>query len=544
MDESATFSRSVRPSALPRPSRLPLPRATTTRTTSPERSDSRLGQSVSSSTVTSPVKSQTFNGSLRGRPAAASSFLPTPSRPGLQGHSPTKVQTEHRPPLATINRTQAHTGTIRQRDIKPIPAVVVKVERDFLEEQENNVSQNDDSSILEDTVIVSSSDNSSPLQAKVAKRPPRPSLSDRTIQSLAQVPPTPGSNRRRSAFFNPYSPMTTPARPTSAMSTISKLSYGSVRQSAAPKPTPSSLSRNARGPVGYTPRRSISTGVVPGSALSAGTTKRPNPLATSINRPASAAPTLTRSALLRQQATASRIAANTSRPASAMSKSVYGPPAKKIEVRPPSQLSQSVSGARGSSSNLLKTTNTFKPGASATLRSQIANARATVRKQQSVGSGTDTPDFDQYTDPFNQKTAEQDGDPLLERRLDTARRDGRLNIAAMGLKTIPDEVLTMYDEQAMQRSSLAWNETVDLNYLNAADNEIVEIPDVAFPDMSMEELAQSSESTSNQFGGLATLDLHGNMLKHIPMGIRRLERLTTLNLVTTPERCLYTIYDD
>jgi len=167
-----------------------------------------------------------------------------------------------------------------------------------------------------------------------------------------------------------------------------------------------------------------------------------------------------------------------------------------------------------------------------------------VRKQHSAGSTNDTIDFDQYKDPFNQKTAEQDGDTLLERRLENARRDGRLNIAAMGLKTIPDEVLTMYDEQAMQRSSLAWNETVDLNYLNAADNEIVEIPDAVFPDMSIEELAQLSEPTSNQFGGLATLDLHGNMLKHIPIGIRRLERLTTLNLVTTPERCLYTIYDD
>jgi len=157
-----------------------------------------------------------------------------------------------------------------------------------------------------------------------------------------------------------------------------------------------------------------------------------------------------------------------------------------------------------------------------------------VRKQQSAGSATDATDFDQYKNPFNKKAPEQDADTLLRRRLENARRDGRLNIAAMGLSSIPNEVLTMYDEQAMQCSSLAWNETVDLNYLNVADNEIVEIPEAVFPDMSMEELALSTEPISNQFGGLETLDLHGNMLRQLPVGIRWLERLTTLNLVPIP----------
>lgn len=217
-----------------------------------------------------------------------------------------------------------------------------------------------------------------------------------------------------------------------------------------------------------------------------------------------------------------------------MSRSVYGPPAKKIEVRPPSQLSQSVSGTRGTSNvSASKATGTFKPGASTALRSQIANARATARKQKLGGSATDATEIERHSDPFNQNATEQDGDPLLERRLENARRDGRLTIAAMGLKMIPDEVLTMYDGEAMQRSSLAWSETVDLSYFNAADNEIEELPEDVFPDMSMEDLAQLSDPVSNQFGGLETLDLHGNMLRQLPMGIRRLERLTTLNLVMT-----------
>ena len=89
----------------------------------------------------------------------------------------------------------------------------------------------------------------------------------------------------------------------------------------------------------------------------------------------------------------------------------------------------------------------------------------------------------------------------------------------------------MYDEAAMQQSSLAWNETIDLAYFNAADNEIDDIDEEIFPDMSMEQLAEMPGSKGNQFGGLETLDLHGNMLRSIPLGIRRLERLTTLNLV-------------
>lgn len=120
---------------------------------------------------------------------------------------------------------------------------------------------------------------------------------------------------------------------------------------------------------------------------------------------------------------------------------------------------------------------------------------------------------------------------MLSRRIDAARRDGRLNIAAMDFKQIPEEVLTMYDSQAMEASSVSWNETVDLVRLNAADNSFEELSRDAFPDASPAVLASMEDAKGNQFGGLENLDLHGNLLRSVPIGLRRLERLTSLNLV-------------
>jgi hypothetical protein len=68
----------------------------------------------------------------------------------------------------------------------------------------------------------------------------------------------------------------------------------------------------------------------------------------------------------------------------------------------------------------------------------------------------------------------------------------------------------------------------------AADNELETIGDDVFPDMDPRDLAEDDDARGNQFGGLETLDLHGNTLVSIPRGLRRLELLTTLNLVSHP----------
>jgi hypothetical protein len=114
---------------------------------------------------------------------------------------------------------------------------------------------------------------------------------------------------------------------------------------------------------------------------------------------------------------------------------------------------------------------------------------------------------------------------VLRHRVDNARTDGRLNIAALALKEIPEEVLKMYDyEFNKDSSSIAWGEAVDLTRFIAADNELEVIPDEIFP--------ADDDDNGMQFGGVELLDLHGNHLSGLPLGVRRLERLTVLNLVS------------
>lgn len=135
---------------------------------------------------------------------------------------------------------------------------------------------------------------------------------------------------------------------------------------------------------------------------------------------------------------------------------------------------------------------------------------------------------DAFADPFNQ--GPKDDKHILRNRVNNARMDGKLNIAAMSLKEFPPEVLKMYDASAMEESKVNWAEVVDLTKLIAADNQFEVIDATVFPDKSFEDFNDEEDSQGNQFGGLELLDLHGNALTAIPVGLRRLERLTTLNL--------------
>jgi Leucine-rich repeat (LRR) protein len=174
---------------------------------------------------------------------------------------------------------------------------------------------------------------------------------------------------------------------------------------------------------------------------------------------------------------------------------------------------------------------------SAALRQQIAAAKAAARKAQApkhdsphdaLSNGDAALQDDFHIDPFNQ--APRDEKHILRNRINTARMSGKLNIAAMNLKTIPDEVLRMYDSASMTESNVNWAEVVDLTRFIAADNEIVEFDDGVFPDRSAAEMADDEDAEGNQFGGLESLDLHGNSLLSLPLGLRRLERLTSLNV--------------
>jgi hypothetical protein len=169
---------------------------------------------------------------------------------------------------------------------------------------------------------------------------------------------------------------------------------------------------------------------------------------------------------------------------------------------------------------------------SAALREQIRKAKAerkSLSAKQEPAKTDPEPDFDisKHDDPFNQ----QPKNVIMRRRVDAARSDGRLNIAAMELKEIPEEVLKMYDYEFNRDHDVAWNEVVNLTRFIAADNELESIQDEVFPDVDLEDVAQNDNSKGPQFGGIEVLDLHGNLLFDIPTGLRRLQNLTVLNLV-------------
>lgn len=226
--------------------------------------------------------------------------------------------------------------------------------------------------------------------------------------------------------------------------------------------------------------------------------------------------------------------------------------AKNASAKRPETASQATPAASGSPvlsisnmDNIADQRNTPRKSSFA-LREQIAKAKAAKRAQTSrQASGTQkvdsmeefsiipagTFDFGLMEDPFNQQRSLDATKGLLRKRVDSARMDGRLNIAAMGLKEIPAEVTEMYNFDAMNSHCGSWAESVDLTRFIAADNEFEVLGDDIFPDIDPQELLNDDDSKGNIFGGLETLDLHGNLLKTLPLGLRRLELLTTLNLV-------------
>ncbi|KHO01592.1 Leucine-rich repeat protein [Metarhizium album ARSEF 1941] len=179
---------------------------------------------------------------------------------------------------------------------------------------------------------------------------------------------------------------------------------------------------------------------------------------------------------------------------------------------------------------------------SAALREQIAKAKAAKRaavrqssaNRESIGASTMSSiaanGFDmEHDDPFNLSKGAKPSAQLLQQRVAAARTTGRLNIAALGLKEIPQEVVRMYDLESIDSYDGTWAESVDLTRLVAADNDIECLDENIFPDASPG-MFDEQEGQGNIFGGLETLDMHGNLLTHIPLGFRRLANLTSLNL--------------
>jgi Leucine-rich repeat (LRR) protein len=175
---------------------------------------------------------------------------------------------------------------------------------------------------------------------------------------------------------------------------------------------------------------------------------------------------------------------------------------------------------------------------SSALRESIAKAKAAKKaaataasrdapKPEVVNSSINTWESIDFEDPFNQ-LPKGSNTAVLKKRVEGARMSGTLNIAAMSLTEIPEEVLNMYEFDSENSSN--WFENVDLVKFIVADNELTEIADATFPDIDPADFDPDSDERGPQFGELETLDLHGNKLLSLPMGIRRLHQLRVLNL--------------
>ena len=164
------------------------------------------------------------------------------------------------------------------------------------------------------------------------------------------------------------------------------------------------------------------------------------------------------------------------------------------------------------------------PKSSAAFRETIARAKA-AHRADSGGGSRHMSQPSMLQDNFrNRQFGSADASVDVEKRIAVARVKGRLNLAALGLKKLPPEVLHMYRSTAMDINDGSWAESVDLTYLSVADNSL---EDDLFPE---EGASTDEESEGYVFDSLEVLDLRGNQLHTLPSALRRLQRLTNLNL--------------
>jgi Leucine-rich repeat (LRR) protein len=416
-------------------------------------------------------------------------------------------------------------------------------------------------------------------------RKPRPSLSDRTVETLSQIPPSPATRRRQSGFFMNESPMRPGSRAGSSLNysrpgsraDISLTPISKTERPLSPSKGPPLSHRNHHSISGTPSRRSVST-YLPRNSISLG---RPSQDASNAQEPSNN-PKPSRL----HRPTASTVTNQIQKPITGSKTMIVRSPTKKAALQTviaaeepdsPKVLPSALSASRmvprstaASSLSLPKRNGTIKTGtskiatksaqnpqlvsteeprrvsaSSQALRETIAKAKAAAKLAKS--SSPLIPRSVGHDDLIPM-TAEVDLNSLdlldsvtnnvLRQRISIARTDGKLNIAVLGLTEIPSDVMNMYDSN-YNNAGVAWFETVDLVRLNAADNEITELPENAFP----ADDAQDEGSRNIVFGALEALDIHGNRLKSIPTRLGNLSSLTYLNLTRNqlPNDCLLTI---
>lgn len=483
---------------------------------------------------------------------ASKSIRPSPSRDRLQADPGLDDRRLRRPSYESLLKKPTTTR------ISPAkPRIEALPSQEEFSSEDGTYTPDDAGSMMGDEGSVSG-------ETRGRTRPSLSSLSERTVETLAHIPPSPASVKRQTSFFNGTSPIRSPSRTPSNISSYSR--------------SPSRLSSNQgngtdllsqpisklRPPSHNRMSVATSTGLPTGSTDSLDSPsklKRPTkrqsiPALGSVY--GSSTPT-------KKSITTPKVS-HVRPPPSTSSKPPQfdmGPPERPLQVRKtrkpqaesstsmrsPSTGSRYVSAASTLQDELTPEqqaeSETRKASKSSNaLRESIAKAKA-ARKAAAVTEKTKeaTPKVQptgsfggsfgglsggaDLEDPFNQ-LPKGSNNLALRKRVEGARASGTLNIAAMSLSEIPKEVLTMYEFDPNSTSN--WFENVDLVKFIAADNELSQVPDAVFPDINLEDLDPDSDERGPQFGGIETLDLHGNVLHSLPTGLKRLQNLRFLNL--------------
>ena len=430
-----------------------------------------------------------------------------------------------------------------------------------------SMQQSATSSQAVDTSVVGNVDDVQedlPAKPRTLPRRPRPSLSDRTIETLSQIPPSPSPRRRRSSLFPSESPIAPLSRPTSSLSGARPSTSHGQRPSLPsgfPTPRPPSPPKRQLEPTTGNNMSQITPGKRSISSPSSGTLnhskatlKRIVELTPSRRMPPMLPhkdETATNKLTTNRQRASQTLAARPSKQRPSV-QGAFAKPLPRLRDKPggksagvtrkmsPTLSPDSIDTFPNSTSTSNKSSqasfgsagpgSSKAPTSSAALRETIAKAKA-ARQKLSQSQARDTAPSARVTDEFPEIEVGGNSKGLLRKRVASARADGRLNIAAMGLTNMPSEVLNMYNPDMVDPSDGAWYESVDLVRLVAADNEFENLSDEFFPDIVADpENAMDDDFQGILFAGLDTIDLHGNHLQLLPLGLRKLEHLTTLNI--------------
>ena len=396
-------------------------------------------------------------------------------------------------------------------------------------------------------------------------RKSRPSLSDRTVETLSQIPPSPSPARRRqSGMFSPDTPMKPPSRAMSALGYSrpgSQMgSHATTRADRPPSPIKRGTTTHDRSQSTSVGARRIASSDTPGTKQNS-MIGGPTPISR-LQRPAGSIPKPPGASRV-PQAGSKTLAVRPSKARSPV-KDIFEDSVTKPPLRAPSRNGKTpassglrkplANGRAGALSVQKPRVTTLKdtleeepmedvnlPNSSQALRDAIKQAKAT---RKSISS--------QKGDPFMPRSVDDasiqsqvDTDPssldlldsshvnILRKRINNAKESGKLNIAALCLKELPIEVLKMYDAGSGGDGGPAWYECVDVTRLNAADNELTQLPEGIFPDSSSPrkmEFGAENEQAAPIFAGLEVMDVHGNQLKTLPLSIGWLTQLSCSNL--------------